>query len=98
MDVGCEPFDQHVHADCNGDGSGLSVQPGGGHRTRDFPSIVVGYEWDATHLLRGFGSYRDAGAIGAGYGVARPQPYRCSDPGTAESGAENGASDPGWQG
>ena len=63
-----------------------------------FPSIVVGYEWDATHLLRGFGSYCDAGAIGAGYGVARPQPYRSSDPGTAESGAENGASDPGWQG
>ena len=38
LDVGCEPFDQHVHADRDGNRRGVSVQPGGdGFPARFFP-------------------------------------------------------------
>ena len=92
LDVDRQSLDQHVHADRDGDGRGVFLQPGGDRLSANFSRFVSRDGRNACGVLRSGGGDHDAGAAGAGARIAGSQPNRSGDSSFARSDAEDGAS------
>ena len=97
LDVHRQSLHQHVHADRDGHGRGLSVQRGGDRLSANLSRFVSRDGRKASGLLRSGGGDHHPGAAGASAGTARPQPNRRGHPCVAGSLAEDGARVARWR-